>query len=671
MIYKNYRDLVFRVDEEIKKRKDKKIRKKALEIIRCRQNELKKEMDIEKLKEEYIRIKSYSLKNMNKLKEQAKKRLKENGCKVYEVRNSNKVISIINEILKDTILVKSKTNVSKEINLVKKLEKQEINIIETDLGDRLIQLANKPAAHPILPSLSISKEEAYRLLTKKETPLDTEISIEKTIKIAREGLKEQILKAKVALTGANVITTEEGFIGLVENEGNQRLITSLSEKHIILTTIDKIVPTAQDAIIIMKASSYFGLGVRNAGYFSFIAGPSRTGDIESTICYGMHGPTEVHVIFVDNNRNKILNTEFNEILKCCSCGGCVNYCPIFEEIGSNSFGNFFAGGRGILLEFMTNGIEEAFNCGLNLCLTCKACTLSCPAEMEISNLIIKAREFAVKKNLIIPKHNEILNSIRNYNNPFNEPRSDRINWLKGNKGNLKLNKNKAKTLLFIGCMSSYRVQNQAISTWKLLKELNIAFEYLGENEPCCGGILYRLGFKEEFNKIMHNNIKILEKYDQIILLCPGCYSTFKNFYKNKLEHVNIKHIIEILRDYPLLNKFRTNKVVSYHDPCHLSRELSIIDPPRIVLNQIANFKELSADPKMSKCCGAGGGVLSAFPELSKSIASDRLKDIAKIKNLEYLLTTCPFCEYNLNLGNQIEKIPIKIQSIQEFIIKKK
>ncbi|MHA1269069.1 MAG: LUD domain-containing protein [Candidatus Helarchaeota archaeon] len=674
-----------KVIKEILKSNERIIRKKALEVIRKRHKELENEINLDRLRENYLKIKNFCINNIDELKIKAFKRLRSNGCRIYEVKSPKEVISLIKNIMDGKILVKSKTNVSKEIDLQKELNKNGIDVIETDLGDRIIQLAGLPSAHPILPSLCISKEYAYELITGRKLLENEDVSIEDTIKVAREGLKEKILKASTSLTGANVITAEEGFIGLVENEGNQRLITSLTKKHIVITSIDKIIPNAQDAITIMKAASYFGLGTRTAGYFSFISGPSKTGDIESTICYGMHGPEEVHIIFIDNHRSDILNSEFSEILKCCSCGGCVNYCPTYEEIGGNSFGNLMAGGRGILFSFFVKGAKYAFENGLSLCTTCGICTWSCPSKMEIAELIMKAREFVIKEGFIVPKYREILNSIHKFNNPFKEDIMNRVDWSKDGDISISVNRNRNRNrnatgsdvLLFLGCMSSFRVKNQAIYTWKLLEELNINFDYLGINEPCCGGILYRIGFRDHFNKKMEENIKIFNNYKEIILICPGCYSTFMNFYSDKLKNIKIRHIVEIISESPRLNYFKTNKIITYHDPCHLSRDLMIIDPPRKILKSIAEFKEMNLNSIMSRCCGSGGGVMASNPELARLNALARIKDACSIQDLEYLLTSCPFCEFNLKLNiKDIDKDEIgvkdfKITSIQEFMMKNK
>ncbi|MBD3226935.1 MAG: hypothetical protein GF329_02005 [Candidatus Lokiarchaeota archaeon] len=662
-----YDELQNRVNKELQKEKDKEVRKNALNIIRERHEDLSEIIDKEKLKKEYKQIKKYCLNNLERLKKKAFKNLRENECKIYEV-SSKDALNLISQIMEGNHLVKSKTNVSKELNLVEELNNEGIDVIETDLGDRLVQLAGIYPAHPVLPSLCISNEEAYELLTGKHLPPESEISIDETVKIARSGLREKILEASVALTGANVITADEGFIGLIENEGNQRLITSLAKKHIIITSIDKIVRDAQDAITIMKTASFFGLGIKTAGYFSFISGPSKTGDIESTISYGMHGPEEVHVIFINNNRSEILNSEFKDILMCCSCGNCVNYCPIFEQIGGNTFGGLMPGGRGVLFTLFAKGEETAFTKGINLCATCGACTEACPGDIDIAKLIMKARKKISRNQLIIPRHREILESINKFNNPFNEQQTQRINWINNHEEIETFSNKNSETLLFIGCMSSFRTKNQAMSTFKLLKLLNIDFDYLGSKEPCCGGILYRLGYKEEFKDKIIENTKILNNYKRIILLCPGCYSTFKKFYSGGLEGVEIKHIIELLPEDSQLNSLKTKKVITYHDPCHLTRELEVINPPRITLNKIADFKEMKFNGINSRCCGAGGGVMSAFPKLSQATAATRIDDTKSIKNLEYILTSCPFCEKNLKRGKDSVDSDIKIMSIQEFII---
>ncbi|MHA1253897.1 MAG: (Fe-S)-binding protein, partial [Candidatus Helarchaeota archaeon] len=196
---------------------------------------------------------------------------------------------------------------------------------------------------------------------------------------------------------------------------------------------------------------------------------------------------------------------------------------------------------------------------------------------------------------------------------------------------------------------------------------NIEYDYLGKDENCCGGLLYRLGFKKEFEQIMKENIQILKKYKRIILICPGCYSTFINFYNRKLKGIEIKHLIEILDEKQNLKEFLTDKKITYHDPCHLSRDLGLIEPPRNILKRLGLFEEMKMNSELSRCCGAGGGVLSIFPELSNSMAKTRLNDACMIKDLDYLLTACPFCEYNLK-KSKTNDMNFQIMSIQEFII---
>lgn len=648
----NYNKLKSRINLAFKKNDENQARINALSYIKNKH--LVSNIDSLKLQREYREIKEKNINNLENLILKAMKQLKENGCKVYLASNKEEALKILKPLLEGEIIVKSKLNTGKEIDLTENLEKWGYKVVETDLGDRIVQLAGSSSSHPLIPALHVPKKKINDLFKVKEN-----ISTKDLVNIASKQLRELILQAKVGISGANAITAEEGYICLIENEGNQRLVTSLPKKHIVIAGIDKIVENGEEAIKVAKAASYFGLGVVSGNYVSFIMGPSRTGDIGFEIIEGMHGPSEVHVILLDNKRKFILNSEFKEILYCVNCGGCVNYCPIYEAIGE-SFGSG-GGAKRLLFNGFTKGLKYAFNSGLNFCTECGSCVINCPGKINTPELIIKMRNEAKKQDIIVPKHEQIVKSINENNNPFMET-NPRGNWLNND---IIINKD-SKTLLYIGCMSSYRVQEQAINATKLLNDLNIDFDYLGEEEICCSGFLKRIGFIDEFNE---NRLKLEEKlknYDEIILICPGCYSTFREYYADFFEKNNIqlKHLVEIL-DQINLNITKKNISTTYHDPCHLGRILGIFEPPRKILKEISNYKEMTFSKEKSNCCGAGGGCLSAFPELAEKIASSRIQEANKT-NCEYLITACPFCEYNLKKGN---KTNIKIVSIQKFLNK--
>ncbi len=651
---KKYNHLKSKINTVFEKTEENEARINALKYIQDKH--FNSNVDSKKFQREYKKIKEKNIKKLEELLPRAIKQLEQNGCKVFLVSDKEDALKVLKSLLTGKIIVKSKLNTGKEIELTKNLKKWGYEVVETDLGDRIVQLANSSSTHPLIPGLHISKRKIANLFN-----ADEDISTKELANIAGKQLRELILQAEVGISGANAITAEEGFICLIENEGNQRLITSLPKKHIVITGIDKIVENGEEAIKVAKAASFFGLGVISGNYISFIMGPSRTGDIAFEIIEGMHGPSEVDVILLDNKRKFIASSEFKEINYCVNCGGCVNYCPVYEAIG----GLFGSGGGGKRLIFngISKNLEYAFDYGLNFCTECGHCVIHCPGEIDIPDLIMKMRKTAVKQGLIIPKHKEIANSIKTNNNPFNE-KKPRNHWLKGN--NIQIDK-ESKTLFFVGCMSSYRTHDQAISAAKIMNELNINFDYLEEEELCCSGFLKRIGFIDEFNENKQRLEEILKKYDQIITICPGCYSAFREFYSDFLEKNNIKlkHLIELIDSKKL--KVKTQEIITtYHDPCHISRKFGLTEPPRKILTKISSFKEMALSKENSKCCGAGAGCLSAFPELSERIATSRIEEASNL-DCDYLITTCPFCEYNLKKGQKGNIKKIKVISLQKLL----
>ncbi len=637
-------------------------RKRALNAIREKHLSMENEIEIEALKARFRKIKSESISNLPSLLSIAEKRLRENGCQVYHASTSQDVFQILDNLIDDPLVVKCKSNTSKEIGLLNYLQSRNIEVIETDLGDRIVQLSQTHPSHPLIPSLHVPKAQAAQLFGITKDPAC--LTIKDIVNEARAGLRDLVLKSKVSISGANAIAAQEGLICLEENEGNQRLITSLTRKHIVLAGIDKVVPTAEDAIHIMKAAAYFGLAQRSGVYLSFIAGPSKTGDIDFELTYGMHGPEEVHVIFIDNGRTRVIQDGYGELLYCASCGGCATYCPVYEEIGDAFGSETEIGGRGLLYLSHTQSTQVAFQNGLNYCTGCQACTVACPGSINTYDLMRKTRSEAIDNDYLLPVHTKILASIQEHSNPFSEPQALRSTWFHGTPN---MHDQKTETLLFIGCMSSYRVQDQAIAVFSLLQRLNIPFTYLGAEEPCCGSVLRNIGFDTQFQAIKAKVQEKIKPFSQILTICPGCYSTFKTAYAEFLQQNNIevKHLIEILPDHTQNFQHNPSKI-TYHDPCHLGRHFNLYDPPRKLFHDLElDFKEMTFTKDKARCCGAGAGVLSAFPNLARIMAKSRV-DEAEQTNCGEIITSCPFCAYNLSQVS--EKTPVR--SIQEFLLEK-
>jgi iron-sulfur cluster protein len=380
-----------------------------------RQNALEG-MDEEALKKDLRRIKEYSIKNLSALKAKAIENLKKQGVQVFEAKDSKEAKEILLKLIPEgETIVKSKSNVINEIG-IEDLEKRN-EIIETDCGDFLVQISEESSVHPVTPALHLTVDRIVRVIEKK-FGVELEEKPEEIVKWVRSYLRERISKAKIGLTGANVISVDGGIF-IVENEGNISLVSRLPEKHIIVASIDKIVHTIQDAITICKALAIYGTGASLPTYINVISSPSKTADIQKQIVYGAHGPKEVYLILVDNGRSKIIEEGLEEILYCINCGACLYFCPVYRQIFDN-YGYKYFGGRGVSLISFIFGVEKAFERGLFYCTTCSACKEQCPLSIDIPSLIRKVREIAVKNNLTTKTNFEMIENLESVGNPFGE-----------------------------------------------------------------------------------------------------------------------------------------------------------------------------------------------------------------------------------------------------------
>ncbi|ADZ09224.1 CoB--CoM heterodisulfide reductase [Methanobacterium lacus] len=212
-------------------------------------------------------------------------------------------------------------------------------------------------------------------------------------------------------------------------------------------------------------------------------------------------------------------------------------------------------------------------------------------------------------------------------------------------------------LYFKGCVVREKLPGVAQATEKILKKAGVDYTLLG-NESCCGSFLMRTGFKDEAEEVMKNNLQdILAANEKTILVsCSGCYNTLKNDYKALFDvELDVIHTSELVKELLVKNKIHVNsteKTVTYHDPCHLGRHSGIYEEPRDAIKASADLVEMKRNRERSRCCGAGSGVKSAFPELALEVGCRRIQDAEEV-GADILVTTCSFCI--LNLENALEK----------------
>jgi Fe-S oxidoreductase/nickel-dependent lactate racemase len=340
----------------------------------------------------------------------------------------------------------------------------------------------------------------------------------------------------------------------------------------------------------------------------------------------------------------------NAVNVCTMCGFCKSVCPSFKAIGWDSA---LSRGRIILTYGLLNGDiqpDDSVMENMYTCTTCADCVRRCPSKVDIVGIIETCRADLVKNGHILPKHKEIAENVMTVGNPFGEKKS--VSETIGRAPR------KAKVAYFAGCTATYRAKKTSAATLSILDKLGV--DYTTLDETCCGSVLQRIGWdNDDVVKQMRKNVDAIKALgvETLVLSCAGCYRMFKHEYPKYVEvPFEVLHISEFLAGQEL-NLRPLRKVATYHDPCHLGRHCNVYDAPRQVIAKIPEltFREMEYCRELSHCCGGGGGVRSAFPEASKKIAETRMEEAAFA---DMIITTCPFCVSNLELGKGGSKVEV-------------
>lgn len=375
---------------------------------------LKNNLKRDKFRDELYKIKNKAFLNIKDLKNKAIENLKENGIKVLEAKDAKEAREQIEKILEGKKkVVKSKSNTFNEIKAEGFLSDKELT--ETDLGDFLVQIFQEKEIHPVLPAFQLTPEKISRKIREKFGK-EIEPKPEAIVSFIRNLLRGKILEAEAGISGANVITSD-GRILILENEGNISLVSRYPDIHIIIAGFEKVVADLNDALKIVQASVIWGTGQDFPVYLSIISSPSKTADIQNQIVVGVQGAKEVYLILLDNGRNKILREGFGELLYCINCGACLNFCPVFHQIGSN-YGDKYLGSKGVIFAGASENLKKAVDSNCFSCTLCSACFENCPVKINLPDLMRKLRSLIEKENLQTKENQEMIEKIRQFGNPF-------------------------------------------------------------------------------------------------------------------------------------------------------------------------------------------------------------------------------------------------------------
>ena len=666
--------------------------------------------DVPELIKDVADIKDNAAQHMMELYEQFKKEAEKRGVHVHYAADAAEANRIIARIGKDTnckTVIKSKSMTAEEIHLNPALEREGFRVVETDLGEWIIQNRNEGPSHMVMPAIHLSRYQVADLfseITKKQQDRE---DVQKMVKVARKELRAEYVNADMGISGANFAVAETGVVGTVTNEGNLRLVTTLPRVHVILAGLEKLVPTVADALRCIQVLPRNATAQAITSYVTWIAGANE--------CQvGPNGKKEMHIVFLDNGRTKIVkDPAFKDILRCVRCGACANVCPVYRLVGGHKMGYVYIGAVGLALTYLYHGADKARSLVQN-CIGCESCNNVCSAGIDLAGIIRDIRARLIKDegnnpaggvmSLVMKDRNRfhnLLKFVKFSQAPVTTKGGRFIRHLPtiltgGDQTFRQLPalapksfrqlfktvvKNPAQPKytvgLFSGCAQDFIYPEQLVAGVRVLNKLGVAVEF-PESQSCCGLPLEMMGQRETSIEVSAQNVKGFDagKYHAVITLCASCAGHLQHSYPKLLKgtedefaaNVFAKKVMNftdfIAKNFDLKPEDfnATADKVCYHSPCHM-RNNGIVEEPRALLKMAATYTPAAEE---DTCCGFGGTFSVKFPELSAEMGRKKIRE-GEASGAEIMITDCPGCVMQLRGVATAQDSALKVEHMAELL----
>ncbi|WP_028581237.1 L-lactate dehydrogenase (quinone) large subunit LdhH [Desulfogranum japonicum] len=670
-------------------------------------------IDFEALRSTIAERKGYAAAHVDELCATFKKNAEANGAKVFQTKDPAAVRDYILQVAKENnvkTVVKSKSMATEEIHLNPFLEKEGIDVGETDLGEWIIQLAGQTPSHMVMPAIHLTKEEVSDLFSKE---IDERLTsdIPRLVKVAREQLREKFLQADMGISGANIAVAETGSIVIVTNEGNARLVTSLPKIHIAVVGIEKLVESFSDIVPILRALPRSATAQLLTSYVTMISGqtPNEEGSMKN-----------LHIVLMDNRRTEMASDPvFKEAMQCIRCASCLNVCPIFRLVGGHVFGKVYTGGIGTILTAWYDEMKSSEDIQ-GLCIQCGACKDVCPGKIDIPGLIMEIRRRLVKEQGIPMLQKSIFAVVNNRRLFHSMLRAASVAGKPFTKGKfirhlplfladltdgrslpaiapkpfrdvfqkIKQPSLPEKAVFYAGCLIDFAYPEMGTAIVEILNKAGIEVVF-PEKQTCCGAPARYNGAYEVAAKNAEDNIEaLLEQSDAtyVISACPTCtvaldhefIQTFESIGKTEnvprakelaAKTIDFSTLVKKLVDEGRLTLKEGQQLgkITYHDSCHLKRTLKADQPPRELLTK-AGY-EMEEMFECDTCCGMGGSYSLKLPEISGSILTRKLTNI-KNTGAPLVAMDCPGCVMQIRGGMDQDGSDIAVCHTAELIAKR-
>ena len=371
------------------------LRSVTTRVLGLRQDALDRLPDSDQWRDHARQIRAHTLSRLDHYLDQFTSAVEARGGHVFYAATAADAVNYVRDLARARSLklaVKSKSMISEEIDLNHHLEEAGVRVVETDLGEWVVQVGHDHPSHIVMPIIHKTRGDVAALFKETLGATDAEVAdVEAITQFARRKLRPEFLNADLGISGVNFGVAETGSICTCTNEGNGRLVTTLPKVHVAMMGIERIVPTSGDLAVMLQVLARSATGQNITAYTNVITGPRRAGADGAD----PDGPEELHVVLLDNGRSRVLGSELAEILYCIRCGACLNACPVYQQIGGHAYGSVYPGPVGSVLTPALQGIKE-FHDLPHASSLCGACRDVCPVRIDIPRMLLKLRAEGVE-----------------------------------------------------------------------------------------------------------------------------------------------------------------------------------------------------------------------------------------------------------------------------------
>ena len=675
-------------------------------------------VDFESTRDSIKEVKTYAAEHVDEMIEEFTKNCTARGGNVFHAHSTEEAMEYIRNLVKEKgvkTIVKSKSMASEELHMNHVLGDDGVLVQETDLGEFIIALEGNTPVHMVMPALHLNKEQVAEYFT-EYTKVKNEPIIAEEVKTARRVMRDKFTHAEMGVSGANVAVAETGTVFTMTNEGNGRMVGTLPNIHLYVFGIEKFVKSLSDARYIFKALPRNGTGQRITSYICMYSGATEvTTDKEADT----KEKKEFYAVILDDpGRRAILaDPDFREVYNCIRCGACLDVCPAFALLGGHVYGSkVYTGGIGtILTHFLVS--EERADEIQNICLQCGRCKEVCGGGLHIPEMIMKLRERSYEANpnpvykfaLDAVSDRKLFHSMLRIASVAQEPFTKGTNFIRHlpmflsgmTEGRSlmsiapvpfrdifptiqqKVDNPKGKIAMFTGCLLDFAYIDIAKAVIADLNSIGYVVD-MPMGQSCCGAPATYMGDRENAKKTAELNVEAMhaEDYDYVVSACPTCthqlreYRTFfeegSDMYKKAAELGDKTFdFCKLFYDLGGLEESGDASpiTITYHDSCHLRRELGVWKEQRELLtktNGITLVEMVDSDV----CCGFGGTYSIKLPEVATPILANKLAHI-KDTGASLVAVDCPGCLMQIRGGMDANDIPIEVKHTAVILAEKR